>query len=234
MPQFFTQLVLAQGQDQSLQTSGFWHDQELVIFNSTPYDEEQTLNYLIFKLCRNPENLLCHLRRIYYCYLNGRSGHLYAALLDFLLVLKGRGQAISRRMIVGCRRQLDQHQILVLEHAVTEDLDRFGNFHSIFTTGRIAHRELFVYRKHAKTEYDVLKLANDFIEYSQLDQAMEVLETGLRDHPDRVDLQDALLELYLSTGSRERLLNFYNANTAAGMPFNHEWRQAADSSAGRS
>lgn len=226
MPQFFSQLVEGPDQDQFMRKTGLWHDDELV-FSYSDSNEEQALNALVFKVRRTPKDLSSHLRRIYFCHQKQLSAQLYAALLDFIIILQGKGQAICQRMIVGSRARLDGEQLEKLRKAVDDEDSRRGNSFSLFTSGLVGKCELFQYNQRGQEEIDVLTLANDFIEYSQLEQAMDVLETGITVSPNRRDLQEALLELYKSTRNRTRFEAFYNTLVETGIPLVDEWRLTA-------
>lgn len=234
MPQFFSRLVVDNNQDEFSPEPSFWHDHELAVFNYNLSDEGQALNALVFKVRRNPKNLLAHLRRIYFCHQNRLSSQLYAALLDFLIVLQGKGQAICRRMIAGSRSQLNSQELLTLRKAVNDDHARLGNRFSLFTSGLVGKSELVEYRHQSEEQHDFLALANDYIEYSQLDQAMEILETGINLSPDRQDLQEALLELYKSTGNEARFQTLHQSLAASGIPLVDGWRLTAIFFEGRS
>lgn len=226
MPQFFSRLVVDHDQDQFMHEASFWHDNELVfIFNDS--NEDQALNALVFKVRRNPKDLMAHLRRIYFCHQKRLSDQLYAALLDLIIVLQGKGQAICRRMMLGSRARLDGQQIAKLRKAIDDEHSKQGNRFSLFTRGLVGKCELVEYQQQGEKEHDFLMLANDFIEYSQLEQAMDVLETGITVSPDRQDLQEALLELYKSTRNRTRFETFYHSLIETGAPLIDEWRLMA-------
>jgi hypothetical protein len=233
MSQFFSQLVTGPNAGNFANETNFWHDAELAAFCLCPADAEQTLRDLVFKVRRNPNNLLAHLRRIYFCFQQSLSFQLYAALLDFLIVLQGKGQALSHRMINSCRSHLDPQQVLELAMAVKNPQTLSGNRFSLFTNGLLGKCELIAYQHDTEEKLDVLALANDFIEYSQLDEAMDTLEIGIAQHPERQDLQEALLELYISTDSSQRFQKFYTAYSTADMQLIDKWRLTAASFAGR-
>ncbi|MDD1622197.1 MAG: hypothetical protein LUQ11_12020 [Methylococcaceae bacterium] len=226
MPHFFSRLVVGDDQDQFMRETDFWHDHELVFVHNDP-NGDQALNALVFKVRRNPKDLNAHLRRIYFCYQKRLSAQLFAALLDFVIILQGKGLAICRRMIGGSRAQLDSQQVATLIKAVDDEDSRRGNSFSLFTSGLVGTCELFEYHQRGEKEHDFLVLANDFIEYSQLEQAMDVLEMGITVSPDRQDLQEALLELYKSTRNRTRFEGFYKTLRETGVPLMDEWRSMA-------
>jgi hypothetical protein len=221
MPQYFSRLLAGQNVDEIPQDSGFWRDRELVLFGSTDGNSGQVLAALVFKVSRNPKDLQAHLRRIYFCYEQRLSEQLYAALLDLLIVLAGKGALISRRMIQASRSRLNSRQFQTLYKAT--GYAQLGNRYSLFSNGILGSRELIRSKPQTETQHDYLALANDFIEYSQLEQAMDALETGIDLYPDRADLQLALLELYKSTQSRERFHGQRQRYSDAGIALVNEW-----------
>ncbi len=76
-----------------------------------------------------------------------------------------------------------------------------GNQYSIFTKGLIGTQDLVqqVVSASTKQAYDPLNLARDYIEYSQLAEARDVLEKAIVNEPHRLELHQSLLELYKST-----------------------------------
>ena len=228
MAEFFSQLLTDPKAVDFPAATCFWHDAELAAFSLCAADAEQTLRDLVFKVRRTPSNLLAHIRRIYFCFEHSWSSQLYAALLDFLIVLQGKGQALSHRMINACRSQLDHQQVLELAVAVNKPQTLSGNRFSLFTDGLVGKCELITFEPEALAKHDVLALANDFIEYSQLDEAMDTLEIGITHYPERQDLQEALLELYISTGNFARLQKFYRAYLAAGVGLVDKWVLTAE------
>lgn len=164
---------------------------------------EQTLKNLVFLIARKPRQLIAHIQRIYYCYSAGLSEQLFAALVDFLVILDRRGAKISRRMIKGARSKLSREQYRLLQTFMVNEMDvalLAGNQYSIFTKGLIGTQDL-VRLADASDEqtYDPLDLARDYIEYSQLTEAKDVLEKAIISEPHRLELHQGLLELYKST-----------------------------------
>ena len=186
------------------------------------------LNALVLKVSRNPKDLLAHLRRIYFCFENALSEPLYAALLDLLIVLDDKGHDLRRRLLAGCRSQLDDQQLLAL-NVVCHGLQNIqGNQFSLFTKGLIGKSQLLNVGKPVQAQQDALILAKDFIEYSQLEQAMSTLEQAMEIEPDREDIQLLLLELYQSTRSVERFQNQFHAITQRGASKIQAWQALTD------
>jgi hypothetical protein len=227
MLQFFDKVINNQNDVVSSKAS-LWCDDETLAFADNQGEAECLLNTLTFKVSRNPGNLLAHVRRVYFCYQNSTSERLFAALLDLLIVLDGKGQAISQRLIHGSRSRVDRAQFVALKNALSQSRQLPNNRYSLFSSGLRGTPRLVDYQQQTQVQQDFLSLANDFIEYSQLEQAMNTLETGVRYSPQREDLQLALLELYQSTNNRVRFQTQYQNLSTEGVSLADEWRLLAD------
>ncbi|ANE55744.1 FimV family protein [Methylomonas sp. DH-1] len=208
--------------------SSFWLDGELAGFGYDPA-ADQALAVLSVKVHRKPHDLAAHLRRIHSCYRNRHSAALYAALLDLSIALQGKGEALRRRILNASRLRLEPRDFQVLSALDRHDPKKLGNRYSILASGIQGSSALLAPRQaQAETSHDPLALANDFIEYSQLDQAIDVLENAVGLQPQRADLQLALLELYRSTASHERFRNAWRTFSDLAVPLVGEWQSVAD------
>jgi hypothetical protein len=188
---------------------GFWEDYEILLFADDRNDAQALLTNLTYKVSLKPKDLLTHLRRIYCCYQNRFTIPLYAALLDLLIVLNGKGQQLSLRLISGCSSRLEPRFFSALKTAYKFPERLPSNSYSLFATGHVGSTHLVDYSHHGHVERDFLTLAHDYIEYSQLNEAMEILEQGLQIEPEHRDAQSVLLQLYKSTDSRDRFSSQY-------------------------
>ena len=231
MPRFSANVLLEPARSEEHPSA--FGDCETVFF--TPHDDQidTILSRLCFSVIREPQNLLAHWQRIFFCYQHVGPEPLYAALLDLLIVLNHKGQAFSQRLIQGSRSKLDSSQLLFLKQAGVEPLSVPGNRYSLFSQDIIGKRELVVMNQLMQAEHDYLALAEDFIEYSQIEEAMSVLESGLSLHPERQDLQAALLEIYRSAQHRQRFTMQYDMIKSTGAPLIDTWQVLADSFSGK-
>lgn len=202
------------------------------LFLAAASPDTDLLNTLVFRVAKKPKCLLTHVQRIYYCYQENLAEPLYAALVDFLIVLNKRGSAISWRMVNGTKAVLSPAQFTVLQgylkHAKIGHLLP-GNRHSIFSKGFIGVNDLVTsLESHQQLNYDSLALARDFIEYSQLTEAQDVLETAIQAHPGRLELHDELLALYQSTRNATGFNRMYSELTRLGLDLPESW-QSMDS-----
>jgi hypothetical protein len=210
----FQQLIICEDDDKSVETVvelDFTTEQvDRFGFNSA-----QTLESIIFQILKKPTALVAHLQRIYFCYRHNLTENLFAALVDLLIILEGRGHFLGCRMVKGAKPRLhpDQYKILMKALEAFGDEVRLltGNMYSVFSKGLIGTHVLVI-RENIKVqqEHDPLDIAHDFIAYSQLDDAMELLENAILVDLERQALHDDLLELYKVTQSFERFMKMYD------------------------
>ncbi len=129
-------------------------------------------------------------------------------------------------MVAGTQSLLSNQQVDLLQQAL-----KFNDFtslqtvkFSLFASGRITALPLVEKSQEATSQKrtDSLTLAQDFIEYSQLEQAMAELEQGLF-QSDREDIQQLLLDLYRSTKSKSRFSKTYQQAQAKGISLIPDW-----------
>ncbi len=190
---------------------------------------------IVCKVLRKPTKLISHLQRIYLTYRLGMQEQLYAALVDLLWVLDGKGQLLSRRMVVATQPALSESQVKMLDTYLKKpDRKRLsGNQFSICITGLLGSTVLLTAKAHNQTvSYDPLNLARDYIEYSQLDQALETLETAVLKMPERQDLQYELLDLLKVTDNRDAFFSIRDALLEKNIELPVNWQQVDDYFAG--
>lgn len=185
------------------------------------------LKNLVFLVARKPKRLVTHIQRIYYCYQANLQEQLFAALVDLLVVLNRRGKAISRRMIIGTKSKLSQEQYKMLLEFLVKDLDTTllpGNEYSVFTKGLVGTRNLLQrIETPDEQEHDPLDLAYDYIEYSQLDEAIDILEKAIINQPQRLELHQCLLELYKSTLDTSRFMKMFHIIAGLDVVMPDDW-----------
>lgn len=185
--------------------------QNTTIFSIEDKQEDKKLENLVYRLARKPRDLLLHLQRIVACYRQDQSEQLYAALADFLELLSGKGRDLAKRMVDGAGSRLDDEQFKILRLYLNGQWTGHlpVNAYSVITDDLLGASLLVEKNTDERSEHDYLQLAHDYIEYSQLDSAMELLEEGVVKLPDRADLQDQLLELYQLTDNETRFRAMY-------------------------
>lgn len=202
---------------------------------SEKQSNENLYQQISYKVSKNPKQLLHHLQRIYFTYFKSNSNQdmndqLYAALVDLLWILDGRGEDLSNRMVFSTRSKLTEHQLGLLVHCIKQkDISLLtGNKFSLLTTGLIGASLILTGQEQVNAEHDPLLIALDYIEFSQLDQAREVLEAAVIEQPEREDLQDELLELYKVTKDRQAFTKMYDLLVQNNINIQSNWQELSD------
>lgn len=221
--------VNGNGKEASYVGSAINFNANKVVWTDSEQGSSSLYRQLVYKVSRSPKRLMFHVQRIYHCFDSRLPEQLYAALIDLFYTLKGKGRALSQRMVVEVMEVLDEPEaIKVRNYLVSYDENLLvGNHYSIFTTGLISSLAVIEEVSKNNTEYDVLSLAHDYIEYSQLEQAMEVLEGGILDMPKRLELQIELLELYTITKSYQAYKKMTDQLQKNKINITDEWQDAA-------
>jgi hypothetical protein len=188
---------------------------------------DNCLKKIVFLIARKPKQLITHIQRIYHCYHENLQEQLFAALVDLLVVLNRQGKAISQRMIIGTKSKLSAEQYNILQKFMAEDFDvalLAGNQYSVFTKGLIGTRNLVQQIETSeKQTHDPLELAYDYIEYSQLAEAKDILEKAIINQPQRLELHQCLLELYKATLDTSGFIKMFNIVDGLGVSIPNEW-----------
>ena len=171
------------------------------------------LEHFIYQISRKPNNLLPHIQRIYYCFQENLTEQLYAALLDFFIILQNRGKSLRLRMLRGTKSRLSEQHNELLQACLDNQPALPGNSFSVLHPGCVGHAEYIkVADEPSAQDHDPLQLAHDYINYSQLAEAKQVLEQAILEQPENIALSELLLELYQSTqdfSGWQRMLNFF-------------------------
>jgi hypothetical protein len=190
---------------------------------------EQNLEHLIYQVSLRPSCLSLHVDRIYYCFMHHLNEQLFGALIDLLIILNKRGLALSERLIKGSCSRLTENEFQMIFSCYKsnfENIDLLPSRYSVFSKGLLS-TILFVKQSNdeeVKT-YDALKLARDYIEYSQLDNATRILEQAILSNPERTDIHEELLLLYRSTLNISGFERFYRGLLLQTMNLPLGWRQ---------
>jgi len=186
---------------------------------------DQVLKFLVCSILRKPKALLVHLQRITLCYEQQNEEHLYAALADLFVVLQDAGQSIKRRMLLGSRKHLAPPLMQQLQSYLDGKHVIQGNLHTVLTSGIESNNEMVLSQisEEADSEHDPLQIARDYIEYSQLDQAKEVLENAILVSPENTELHEDLLELYKSTRNVDAFNSMLHALSEVKHPMQAQW-----------
>lgn len=185
------------------------------------------LEVLVYAVRRSPNDLLIHLQRIFACYTNASSEQLYAALIDLVTFLSGRGRSLAVRAITGCQKRLDKSQYrLLLDNITDPDQNPLPSTrYTVIKQDIIGTRQLVRKIGQQQSRQNIMQLVQDHIEYSQLDAAMDLLEETILLNPDETTLQQQLLELYRSTNNEQRFRAMLRALEQNKLSVSPAWKE---------
>jgi len=185
------------------------------------------LRDLVYTLIKQPRNLLVHLQRIVICYEKNNEVQLSAALMDLFFVLDGVGNAIKQRMLAGSRKHLSTVLFEQLQTYINAPQFIQGNVYTVLTPGWEPNDDLLLVQRNAsnnkREEYDPLQVARDYIEYSQLEEAVKVLELAILEDPQRTELHTDLIELYQFTNDYDGFNKMQLALENINHPMQAQW-----------
>ncbi len=197
------------------------------------WSPEKGLERWVFQVTRKANNLESHLERIYYCFQNDNKEQLFDALVDLMIVLNKNGLALGKRMVLGASTKLTGLQFRTLSDLLENNLSGLnqllGNQYSAFSKGLQSTAVLLqINEEYSEKSHDPLALAREYVEFSQLDDAVRVLEEVVLAQPERTELHKELLSLYWSTGNSSGFNRLYKILSDKNIALSPEWKQLDD------
>ena len=197
------------------------------------WSAEKGLERLVFQVSSKPKCLTAHVERIYYCFHSYFDEQLFAALVDLLFVLNRYGQALSLRMINGSRARLTENQFQILVNYLknkSSGIDPLpSSRYSVFTKGLQSTTTLVQLTEGlGENEHDPLTLARDYIEFSQLENSINILEQAILAQPERMELHYELLSIYRSIRNETEFNRIYEELSRKKISLPAEWNQLND------
>jgi hypothetical protein len=183
-------------------------------------------------IVRDPSDLRSHVRRIVLEYEQGSPDGLYVALLDLFLALGGRGEGLRKRMLRFAKGRLDSGQYALLRESLAKGLEGVPvQFASGTMLGKGVEGRLDLARpslERREKARDALLEAREYLEYSQLDEARNVLERALLQEPQRAELHLELLDIYRSTRDGDSFSRMSRSLEGVTIPVPEAWRELAE------
>jgi len=171
-----------------------------------PGCEVELGNKLSAMVSAEPQNLTVHIQRICLYFDIHQADFLFASLIDLWVAFNGRGRDFFRTLLFATKVRLQEGDFQQLHRLFVNEELRPNNIPSarlsVLTQGLSGSLQLvFSVDDSVASEQlrDPLVEALEYLEYSQVEQALSVLEVAVMAQPTRGDLQQNLLEIYLST-----------------------------------
>ncbi|MCP4432642.1 MAG: hypothetical protein GY806_16845 [Gammaproteobacteria bacterium] len=193
----------------------FWFLQSSLLVYPESFQSGIFLGHINYQILQNPLSLSDHVRKIRLIEEEELSSdQLIAALADLFFILKQGGYALRQRLLFSSRKFIDgeiyKKFIVKLK---TGDLSTSENWLQKFPTLLAEKPAINVVSQLAQSSSadspGGVMLANEYLENSQIDLAIDTLEKTLLENPVDNAATLLLIELYQSTGNLERHSKMY-------------------------
>ena len=174
---------------------------------------DRYLSHINYRILENPANLTEHVRKIFlFQRENLNQLQLTAALADLFFVLKAGGYALRKRLLLTSRELIDTEVFNRLADKLRNGkLSMSESWLSGLPTLMVEKPVLEIVRKKAQEPRNVaddkdnaMLLADEYIENSQIDLAIETLEEAVLKAPGDDQSAQLLIELYRQTAQYDR------------------------------
>jgi hypothetical protein len=197
-----------------------------------PVFQSSLADYFSHCVAREPLDLRSHVRRIFLAHEHGSTVDLFGALVDLFIALGKKGLNLRKRMLELSKGKLQSHEYGQLRDALIGGLDELG---ITFVPGAMLCRgvegAMALVESSIKKPIavrDPLMEAREYLEYSQLDEARNVLEYAVMQEPGRSELHKELLDIYRSTRDRDSFARMFQKLDGESNPMRKEWRELAE------
>lgn len=167
-------------------------------------------SYLAHCITRNPQDLRAHTQRVYLHFSINDNEGLYSALLDLFIALGEKGLSLRQLLLAHSRKNLLPQQLEFLEANIIDGLhpnsiiENCGN--SLLHSGIESSLAMIIKQQRGDTQAppDPLQDAQEYLEYGQLDLALDVLETAMEKDPGNKEISKELLQIYILARAFDR------------------------------
>lgn len=188
-------------------------------------------DYLCHRVTREPSDLRSHVRRIFLAHEQQSTVELFGALVDLFIALGNKGLRLRQRMLEWSKENLEARQYGLLRESLAGGLDErtvafvHGAMLCRGVEGSLKLVESGAER--SREPRDPLVEAREYLEYSQLDEARNLLEEALMQDPRRQELHEELLEIYRSTRDQSNFAKMLG-RLNKGNPMLEQWQELAE------
>ncbi len=203
--------------------------------------DNKAAGYLTRSVARRPENLLAQIQRANIHLTQRDAEGVYGSLLDLFITLNNKGRSIRQRMLLRAKPLLTEEQFQALAERLDTGISATDpmplSTQSVLSKGLTGTRQLIVRiddNGNETTNRDPLEEAIEYLEYSQIEKAREILEKAVLDNPSRMELHNNLLTIYRVSGDQGSFTVMLDRLNALKFPVPEEWKRLAEHFATRS
>ncbi|MET0070383.1 MAG: hypothetical protein ABW096_10105 [Candidatus Thiodiazotropha sp.] len=188
--------------------------------------EAKAKSFYAHAVARSPKTLWLHVQRINLLATVG-DPDVQGALIDLFLVLDGRGIALCQRLLTMTKPLLppEAYDLLSGQLAGDEPSSPPSSRGAVLSAGRLGYEQLIRLEALAAEDLtDPSEVAAELLAYGQADLALEMLERAVLAEPDRLDLHQALLEIYHHSRDKKRITRFLQRLAGRPNPARKAWQ----------
>ncbi len=203
--------------------------------------DNKAVGYLTRSVARRPENLLAQIQRVNIHLTQRDTEGVYGSLLDLFITLNSKGRSIRRRMLLRAKPLLTEEQFQALAERLDTGISATDpmplSTQSVLSKGLTGTRQLIERindNGSETTNRDPLEEAIEYLEYSQIEKAREILENAVLDNPSRMELHNNLLTIYRVSDDQGSFAVMLDRLNALKIPVPDDWKRLAEHFATRS
>lgn len=198
------------------------------------YDSLTAWRMLSRHVARQPSNLRVHTQRIFLAEDSMLRHCLKGALVDLSLSLDGKGEAFSLQLLEMIKGSLTDEEYSLCKESFSEGAKKREKFQkwvngSVIADGASYGQILVEFNRGEQEGFSSrLEEARSCMEYGQLDQAIEILETEMLSNPDDADIEAELLNLYQYMRDKGRFDYLSHKLKEQSVEFSEAWLATAE------
>lgn len=189
--------------------------------------EAKAKSFYAHAVARSPHTLWLHVQRINLL-ATVADPDLHGALFDLFLVLDGRGSALCKRLLSMAKPllQTSVYRLLADQLAGAGSMLRLSPRGSVLSSGQLGYEQLIRLEESTTDDpTDPVKVASEQLAFGQTDLAQESLEKAVSAEPHRLDLHQALLEIYHHSRDKQRINQFLQRLAGKPNPARKAWQE---------
>jgi len=198
------------------------------------YDPLTAWRMLSRYVARHPTNLRVHTQRIFLAEDSMLRHCLKGALVDLSLSLNGKGTQFSQQLLEMIKDSLSDEDYDYFKKSFGGNSNVIDVFQkwvngSVIANGADDGRLLVKFDRGEQEVFSSrLEEARSCMEYGQLDEAIDILETEMLSQPDDTDIEAELLNLYQYLRDKGRFDSISNKLKEQNVEFSEAWLATAE------
>ena len=171
------------------------------LLNKSNISEDVFLRYIDYSIRHNENDLLSHVRKVFFCQKNRRSDIIGSAIKALFSSLGNNGQQLKTSILTSSKHLISKEEYLHLRTMIDST--------TADTKEQKPKPQNLESTKNTDTTLGTASaIAESFIENGQLNEAMDYLEDHLLKNDENLELSKTLASIYTLCNEKKRLKHF--------------------------